>query len=130
MATSDNAADGARFDAFLSRCWADHADHAEAVAGRLRTDTPEPVTSAQVAALARLVVHLLGEHLGRFDDAHWRLSALAGQKVRFRFHLKSGTFYSFWVSSEESGASHGYVGAGGPGFPGVIDTIGKASLSK
>lgn len=81
MATSDHAADGARFDAFLSRCWADHADHAEAVAGRLRTDTPEPVTSAQVAALARLVVHLLGEHLGRFDDAHWRLSALAGHHL-------------------------------------------------
>jgi hypothetical protein len=81
MATSDTAADGARFDAFLSRCWADHADHAAAVAARLLTDTPEPVSPAQVAALARLVVHLLGEHLGRFDDAHWRLSALAGHRL-------------------------------------------------
>jgi hypothetical protein len=29
-----------------------------------------------VAQLVRFVVHLLGEHLGRFDDARWRLDAL------------------------------------------------------
>lgn len=69
------------FDEFLDRAWADHADHASAVAGRLRTDTPEPTSAAQVAALARFVVHLLGEHLGRFDDACWRLDALAGHRL-------------------------------------------------
>lgn len=68
-------------DAFLSRAWADHADHPEAVAERLRADTPEPATPAQVAALARLVTHLLGEHLGRFDDAAWRLTGLAGHRL-------------------------------------------------
>lgn len=81
MATSDADGHEARFDAFLSRAWADHADHPEAVAERLRTDTPEPATPAQVAALARLVTHVLGEHLGRFDDADWRLTGLAGHRL-------------------------------------------------
>lgn len=44
------------------------------------------------------------------------LSSLANQPVRFRFHLKNGKLYTFWVSPESSGASHGYVAAGGPGF--------------
>jgi hypothetical protein len=66
------------FDAFLARAWADHADHSEAVAERLRTQTPPPTQPEQLSALARLVVHLLGEHLGRFDDARWRLGALGG----------------------------------------------------
>lgn len=65
------------FDAFLARAWADHADHADAVAERLRTQTPAPGKPEHLSALARLVVHLLGEHLGRFDDARWRLAALA-----------------------------------------------------
>lgn len=74
MATSEAAA--APFDDFMARAWADHADAPEAVAQRLRTDTPPPTTPAQVAALVRLVVHLLGEHLGRFEDGRWRLAAL------------------------------------------------------
>ena len=52
------------------------------------------------------------------------LSALVGQPVRFRFHLQGGRLYSFWVSPERSGASHGYVAAGGPGFTGTTDTVG------
>ena len=44
------------------------------------------------------------------------LSSLANQPVRFRFHLRNGDLYSFWVSPEISGASLGYVAAGGPGF--------------
>ena len=57
----------------------------------------------------------------------WRrgdLSRLAGKPVRFRFHLKNGSLYAFWVSPDRSGASHGYVGAGGPGFTGATDTVG------
>jgi hypothetical protein len=53
------------------------------------------------------------------------LSAVAGKKVRFRFHLRSGKLYAFWVSPEPSGASHGYVAAGGSGFVGNKDTVGK-----
>jgi len=52
------------------------------------------------------------------------LSALAGQPVRFRFYLTNGQLYAFWVSPAESGASHGYVAAGGPGFTGPTDTVG------
>jgi hypothetical protein len=69
------------FDEFLQQAWADHADRAEAVADRLRTETPVPTKPEHLGALVRLVVHLLGEHLGRFDDARWRLAALAGHPL-------------------------------------------------
>lgn len=52
------------------------------------------------------------------------LSAMSGKTVRFRFHLKRASIYSFWVSPDERGASHGYVAAGGPGFMGPTDTVG------
>jgi len=52
------------------------------------------------------------------------LSRLAGQPVRFRFHLTDGRLYSFWVSPETTGASHGYEAAGGPGLNGPTDTRG------
>ena len=61
----------------------------------------------------------------------WRgapdLAQLAGQPVRFRFHLTNGALYAFWVSPDASGASHGFIGAGGPGFPGARDTVGRAA---
>lgn len=53
------------------------------------------------------------------------LAPLNGKTVRFRFHLENGRLYSFWVSPDSSGASHGYVAAGGPGFPGNRDTLGR-----
>jgi hypothetical protein len=53
------------------------------------------------------------------------LASLAGQPVRFRFALTNGRLYAFWVSPDATGASHGYVAAGGPGFTGPIDTVGK-----
>ena len=56
------------------------------------------------------------------------LSALAGKTVRFRFYLTGGSLYAFWVSPDASGASHGYVAAGGPGFTGPTDTVGTAAL--
>jgi hypothetical protein len=49
------------------------------------------------------------------------LDALRGQPVRFRFHLTGGGLYAFWVSASDSGASRGYVAAGGPGFSGPRD---------
>ncbi len=53
------------------------------------------------------------------------LSRLAGQPVRFRFHLANGSLYSFWVAPDESGASHGYVAAGGIGFTSLRDIVGR-----
>ncbi len=60
---------------------------------------------------------------------HWNgagdLGALAGKNVRFQFHLRNGRLHSFWVSSDRSGASYGYVAAGGPGFTSNRDTAGR-----
>jgi hypothetical protein len=65
------------------------------------------------------------------DSTHaeisWRganLGALAGQPVRFRFSVSNGSLYSFWVTPSASGASYGYVAAGGPGFTGPVDDAG------
>jgi hypothetical protein len=52
------------------------------------------------------------------------LGKLAGRPVRFRFHLTNGKLYSFWVSPQANGASHGYVAAGGPGLQGAVDDVG------
>ena len=49
------------------------------------------------------------------------LSALVGRTIRFKFHLRAGRLYSFWVSPSRSAASHGFVAAGGPGFAGPKD---------
>jgi hypothetical protein len=54
------------------------------------------------------------------------LASLAGQNVKFRFNLTNGSLYSFWVTASAQGASNGFVGAGGPGFTGVRDTVGSA----
>lgn len=52
------------------------------------------------------------------------LSAVNGKPVRFRFHLREGRLYSFWVSPDNSGSSRGYAAAGGPGFTSSTDTVG------
>ena len=66
----------------------------------------------------------------RGDDTRRRMELpglvdLAGRPVRFRFHVASGSLYAFWVSKDPGGASHGYVGAGGPAFGGVRDTVSR-----
>ncbi len=45
-----------------------------------------------------------------------RLAAAVGKPVRFRFHLKNARMFAFWVSKEKTGASNGFVAAGGPGL--------------
>jgi hypothetical protein len=57
------------------------------------------------------------------------LAAIAGKGVKVRFSLRKGQLYAFWVSPEKSGASHGYVAAGGPGFTEPTDTVGKTVKS-
>jgi hypothetical protein len=49
------------------------------------------------------------------------LGDLALQQVRFRFYVRDGRLFSFWVSPSGRGESRGYVGAGGPGFAGAMD---------
>ena len=46
---------------------------------------------------------------------------LANQPVRFRFYLRDGRLYSFWVAANARGASRGYLAAGGPGLSGAMD---------
>jgi hypothetical protein len=64
-------------------------------------------------------------------ELKWRgvssLAGVAGKSVRFRFFLRNASLYAFWVSPEISGASHGYVAAGGPGLTGPTDTVGAGS---
>lgn len=49
------------------------------------------------------------------------LARAANKNVRLRFTLTNGALYAFWITDDPEGASHGYVGAGGPGFSGVRD---------
>jgi hypothetical protein len=67
---------------------------------------------------------------GTLQAVKWQraadLSGVVDQPIRLRFHLTRGRLYSFWVSPDPSGASHGYVAAGGPGFSEPIDTVGTA----
>jgi hypothetical protein len=58
------------------------------------------------------------------------LSDLVGEPVRFRFYLRGGRLYSFWVAPNERGASRGFVAAGGPDFSGSMDTDGGSTRSK
>jgi hypothetical protein len=72
------------FDDFLERAWADHAGHPIAVAERLHDrGVTLATTPQQVSALAHLAHHVMGEHLGRWQDGialQQRLAALpAGQ---------------------------------------------------
>ncbi|MHC4757433.1 MAG: hypothetical protein ACYTE8_02135 [Planctomycetota bacterium] len=60
---------------------------------------------------------------GENDD----LASLAGEPIRFRFTMDTGSLYAFWVSPDKSGASYGYVGGGGPGFTGPVDTVGLSA---
>jgi len=47
---------------------------------------------------------------------------VAGKNVKFRFYLKHGSLFAFWVTPDENGASNGYVGSGGPAFQGTRDS--------
>ncbi|MBT6148075.1 MAG: glycosyl hydrolase family 32 [Gemmatimonadetes bacterium] len=54
----------------------------------------------------------------------WRetadLADLCGQPVRFRFQIRNGSLYSFWVSAKETGESGGFLAAGSP-ESGLVD---------
>ncbi len=55
----------------------------------------------------------------------WRgiesLARASGKNVKLRFTLTNGSLYSFWVTADPNGASHGYLAAGGPDFKGTLD---------
>ncbi|OGV70891.1 MAG: hypothetical protein A2283_03580 [Lentisphaerae bacterium RIFOXYA12_FULL_48_11] len=61
-------------------------------------------------------------------DGAESLSNLRNKPVRFRFTLRNGALYAFWVSRDATGRSDGYVAGGGPGFTGPTDTVGISTL--
>jgi hypothetical protein len=56
------------FDDFHGRAWSDHATDAAAVASRLAEGSALVQKSDQLPLLARLATHVLGEHLGRWQE--------------------------------------------------------------
>jgi hypothetical protein len=51
------------------------------------------------------------------------MAAVAGRAMRLRFHVHWGQLFSFWVAGTESGASGGYLAAGGPGLAAHRDAM-------
>jgi hypothetical protein len=81
-----------------------------------------PFTKANCVAVTADKTRQAVAWLGASD-----LSAVAGRNVKFKFYLTDGSLYSFWVTPDASGASRGYVAAGGSGFTSAIDTSGAGS---
>lgn len=55
------------FDVFLETAWNDHAEHPQEVADRLAVALETITTPAQLLSCARIVAHVYGEHLGRWE---------------------------------------------------------------
>jgi hypothetical protein len=56
------------FDSFIQQAWRDHAEQAPAVAERLSKRAQVRLEEGQLSAFVRLLVHVFGEHLGRWDE--------------------------------------------------------------
>jgi hypothetical protein len=66
------------FGAFIESAWNDHADSPEAVADRLVARVRAAPASAQRVPLARLVTHVFGEHLGRWQQGADLIDSMRG----------------------------------------------------
>ena len=55
------------FEDFIAAAWNDHADRPQEVAARLAASAATIATPADVAAYARIVTHVYGEHLGDWE---------------------------------------------------------------
>lgn len=64
------------FDQFTQEAWRDHAQDVKAVAARLRGARELMREPTDVAALARLIVHVFGEHLGDWEGCQRELQRL------------------------------------------------------
>jgi hypothetical protein len=97
-----------------------------AASGELRVEVLEPGGATLVDFTAATCVPVRGDSTSA--RVTWTgapdLAAIANRPVRFKFQLTNGALYAFWVSADPTGASHGFVAAGGPGFTGPTDTIG------
>ena len=68
-------------DTFLEQAWSDHGEQAAAVADRLAQGLPMLQDDDGVLRLAALAHHVLGEHLGRWQEGLSFLEQLAGRAV-------------------------------------------------
>jgi hypothetical protein len=95
------------------------------VAGELRVELLDESGRVIQPYSHALAVPLSGDSTKH--RVEWRgtrsIESLAGQSVRFRFHLSNADLYSFWVSRSPQGASSGYVAGGGPGFARGRDVV-------
>lgn len=44
------------------------------------------------------------------------LAILKDKNIKIKFYLTNGEIFSFWISPQSTGESHGYTGGGGPGL--------------
>jgi hypothetical protein len=65
-------------EAFVQQGWAEHAEATDAVAARLPEGVALVSAAGHLPALGALVVHVLGEHQGRWDDGDALLGRLLG----------------------------------------------------
>jgi len=97
--------------------------NADVKAGTLKAEVVDAEGNVLPGYSARECLSLKGD----FTKARlsWRgamdLAPIAGRVVRFRFLVENGDLYSFWVSATPRGESGGYLGGGGPDYPGVRD---------
>ncbi len=56
------------FSDYLNQCWKDHAIHTETVASGISEGIGLISEGNHINQLANLIIHLFGEHLGRFDE--------------------------------------------------------------
>ena len=69
------------FGAFVGKAWADHAEQPAEVAARLAAALPEIRDPARIVPYVRLVGHVHGEHLGRWDEGVALLETLREQAI-------------------------------------------------
>ena len=66
------------FDSFLDQAWADHGERPDEVARRLDQGYALIENASQLAPFARILAHVDGEHLARWDQGVARLERLRG----------------------------------------------------
>lgn len=69
------------FDQFVKKAWADHAEEPAQVAARLAEALPDVHDAARIVPYVRLVGHVHGEHLGRWDEGVALLETLREQAI-------------------------------------------------
>lgn len=93
-------------EAFIEAAWNDHADDPEGVAARLAAALPRASSGEDAAALARIIAHVFGEHLGRWDDGVALLRSLpcveSGDAAPAAQAIARGVAMLRWAGGDET----------------------------